>query len=264
MDKRNKAARTIIAVLVTAILVLSVSLVLHPPKIPVARADNTFAGQPTVSFPFTVNETPSGGTQYVALPNRGQIGEMISYSWASACTTAANSATFILEGSNDNTNWFALATSQELDATPGFGIAYSNGYWNFKRLAFPGCTNADTFTGVYVGYGIPLPITQTSETPIYLPIAANAGIGPVGYFLVQGFQCYNAALTRAYLIFGGLTWSLGPGTEFQYQGSSFLEQGQVTQFGAFTDATGATPVSTPVECTFQLTGGPLYPVSPKL
>ncbi len=264
MGKRDNIGWISVSLLLVGILVLSVSLVLRPPGMPVVEAQ-TFAGQPTVSFPFTVNEIAAGGAQYVALPNRGQIGEMISYSWASACSTSASSATFILEGSNDNTNWFALATSQELDATPGFGIVYSNGYWNFKRLAFPGCTNANTFTGVYVGYGVPLPITNTSETPIYATVAANAGIGPVGYFLVNGFQCYNSDISnRAYLIFGNLIWSVAPGVEFQYQGSAFLEHGQVTQFGAFTTAAGGTPVSTPVECTFQLTGGPLYPLSPKI
>jgi hypothetical protein len=173
-----------------------------------------------------------------------------------------------LEGSNDGTNWFALASSQEL-ATAGGGSAvlYSNGYFNQKRLAWPSCANGNTFKGVYIGYGTPLPITFNADNVYPVAAQAFANVFPALYHLVRGFQCYNPNSAVAYVYFnslpiaGPLIVGVPASGSVNYNGPAFLVS-NLSTLGAFNDTGHAAAVSTAVPCSLELSGGPFYPLSP--
>ena len=234
-----------------------------PPK-----AEAQFAGQGTFNFNYAVH-FPSTAYQYVPIDNHGQLSEMVSYTWTGACTpSSGSSTTFALEGSNDKITWFDLSSSTEVDAAAGSAILYSNGYFNFKRLSFPPCTSSITIGGEYTGYSVPLPLNFTSPDLNFFSLTSAVAFGPSGYFLVQAFQCSDSALQTAFIVFQGLpsgqaVFRMLPNGTFNYIGPGFLANGSST-VGAFTSSTPTTPVSTAIPCTFELTGGPFYPLSPQV
>jgi len=239
--------------------------------LPPSKVEAQFAGQPTFSQSFTVNVLSSAppGLEYVNIQNRGQLGEMVSYSWAVGCVPASGStATMFLEGSNDGTNWFTLASSEELDSGgPGSAILYSNGYFNQKRLAWPSCANGNTFKGVYIGYGTPLPLTFNADNILAVSAQAFANVFPALYHLVRGFQCYNPNSAVAYVYFnslpiaGPLIVGVPASGSINYDGPPFLVS-NLSTLGAFNDTGHAAAVSTAVPCSLELSGGPFYPLSP--
>jgi hypothetical protein len=173
-----------------------------------------------------------------------------------------------LEGSNDGTNWFTLASSEELDSGgPGSAILYSNGYFNQKRLAWPSCANGNTFKGVYIGYGTPLPLTFNADNILAVSAQAFANVFPALYHLVRGFQCYNPNSAVAYVYFnslpigGPLIVGVPASGSINYAGPPFLVS-NLSTLGAFNDTGHAAAVSTAVPCSLELSGGPFYPLSP--
>jgi len=259
----GKAGWFPVAVLLAFLLVLAITCKLSVPE-PVQAQ---FAGQPVFNSSFTIQiPAAKGSYQYFNVPNRGQLAETVSYTWGAPCVnTGSSSATFALEGSDDNKTWFVLASSVEIDSTASSAILYSNGYFNFKRISFPACdlSGPATIIGVYTGYGVQLPINRTSSDVIYLAAQAFVSLGPAGYYLVDGFQCYNPNPTVAYLVVGPEVIGIGANQTFDYKGSPFLGNGGTSVVGAFTAPGHSTAVSTAVPCTFELNGGPFYPLSPQ-
>jgi hypothetical protein len=262
-------------VLILAAITISLLPLSKPQKV-----EAQFAGQSTFSLPFLVNLPGKTGIQeYVTIPNRGQVAETISYAWSGTCSMVSGTATFQLEGSNDNTNWFALATSQELDTSTGSSaIMYSNGYFTYKRLSFPPCDNISTppgatFTGVYTGYTSPLPLNFVSPNVKLFGARVFSSLHfPAGFFLISGFQCFNPNGSTAYLFIktsgygfaGNPVIAIPQGQLYNYEGPAFIGYGGVTQIGAYTDATHTTAVTNDLACTLELSGGPFYPLSPPI
>ena len=245
------------------ILIVLATFGSRPPKV-----EAQFAGQGTFNFNYAVH-FPSTAYQYVTIQNHGQQSEMVSYTWTGACTPASGSSrTFALEGSNDNITWFDLSSSTEIDVAAGSAILYSNGYFNYKRLSFPPCTSTIAIGGEYTGYAVPLPLNFTSPDLNFFSLSSATAFGPSGFFLVQALQCSDSALQTAYIVFQGLPsgqaiFRMPPNGNFNYIGPAFLATGAST-VGAFTSASGGSPVSTAIPCTFELTGGPFYPLSPQV
>jgi hypothetical protein len=227
-----------------------------------------FAGQPVFNVSFTVNATRTAGArEYFTIPNRGQLAETITYSLSNVCSTSTGITLIEFEGSNDNNTWFALASSVALGASAGSAVMQSNGYFNFKRLSFPACDSGDlavSFTGVYTGYGIALPINQVASETDFILVQAAQALGPGGYYLVQGFQCYNPNPTVAYVNVAGVGVGVPANQEINYQGPAFLGTGLISTVKAVTTPSGSTPVSTPVPCNFELSAGPFYPFLPSV
>jgi hypothetical protein len=146
---------------------------------------------------------------------------------------------------------------------------YSNGYFTYKRLSFPACgTSAlpSTYSGTYTGYTIPLPLNNVTPTIFPVSVQAAAALGPVGFYLVSGFQCFNPNASVAYLAIGfeNLVVGIPAGQVYNYQGPAFIGNRATTNIGAFTTPALTTPVSTAVPCTVELTSGPFYPLSPPI
>ena len=154
------------------------------------KVEAQFAGQSTFSLPFSINIAGNSSTpQYVIIPNRGQVAETISYSWNANCAPPFTSGNIYLEGSNDDANWFVLTASAGVYSSASSAIMYSNGYFTYKRLSFPACgTSAlpSIYSGVYSGYGIPLPLNTVTPTIFPVSVQASAALGPVGFYLVSG------------------------------------------------------------------------------
>jgi hypothetical protein len=272
MGKENKPRKHFTGSLSTSLIgvslalggILSLLFILLPLTTPKVEAQ--FAGQTTFSQTFTVGLPGTVGThEHVSIPNRGQLSETISYTWNAPCATTGNTATFYLEGSNDNANWFALATSVELFATASSAVMYSNGYFTYKRLSFPPCENLTgpaTFTGVYTGYGYPLPLNFLAPTILVIAAQAFAPLGPAGFNLVNGFQCSNPNASTAFLFLGNVMVPLPATSTYSYGGPGFLINRGTSNYGAYTTAGHTVPVATPVDCTIDITGGPFYPLSP--
>jgi hypothetical protein len=119
-----------------------------------------------------------------------------------------------------------------------------------------------TITGVYTGYGAPFPVNPVASTILYIAAQSFVSLGSVGPYLVSGFQCYNPNASVAYLIVGPVIVGIAASSTFDYQGPAFLGDGGTTTMGAFTTPAHTSAVSTAVPCTFELSGGPLYPLSP--
>ena len=234
------------------------------------KVEAQFAGQSTFSLPFSLNiDGHSTAPQYVIIPNRGQVAETISYSWDAHCSPPFTSGNIYLEGSNNNANWFVLTASGGLYSSTGYAVMYSNGYFTYKRLSFPACgTSAlpSTYSGTYTGYTIPLPLNNVTPTIFPVSVQAAAALGPVGFYLVSGFQCFNPNASVAYLAIGfeNLVVGIPAGQVYNYQGPAFIRNRPTTNIGAFTTPALTTPVSTAVPCTVELTSGPFYPLSPPI
>ena len=234
------------------------------------KVEAQFAGQSTFSLPFSINVPGTVGTrEYVTIPNRGQVAETVSYAWSAACIGTGSSQNFVLEGSNDDSNWFVLSSSLEVNSPASSGLIYSNGYFTYKRLSFPPCESdaaAETFSGVYTGYGIPLPLNFVAPIVIEAYAQTFANFSPTGFYLISGFQCFNPNGSTAYLIFEhpALIIGIAAGATYTYEGPAFTGTGLVTEIGAYTTVTASTPVSTALPCTLELSTGPFYPLSPPI
>jgi hypothetical protein len=234
------------------------------------KVEAQFAGQSTFSLPFNINIPGSSSTpQYTIIPNRGQVAETISYSWDANCAPPFTSGNIYLEGSNDNANWFVLTASAGVYSSTGSAVMYSNGYFTYKRLSFPACGTsalASTYSGTYTGYTIPLPLNNVTPTIFPVSVQAAAALGPVGFYLVSGFQCFNPNASTAYLAIGSDVLIIGipAGQVYNYQGPAFLGNRASTNIGAYTTPALSTAVSTAVPCTVELTSGPFYPLSPPI
>jgi hypothetical protein len=234
------------------------------------KVEAQFAGQSTFSLPFSINVPGTVGTrEYVTIPNRGQTAETISYDWSAVCSGTGVTQNFYLEGSNDNSRWFVLSSSVPLTSTPSSAVMYSNGYFTYKRISFPPCETdlaPATFTGIYTGYGTPLPLNPVATLVEEVSAQVFSNFTPTGLYLIQGFQCFNPNASTAYLIFQNPALIIGIAAEatYTYQGPAFTPPELQTNIGAYTTPAATVAVSTALPCTFELSTGPFYPVTTQI
>lgn len=166
---------------------------------PVKQVEAQFAGQSAFQVPFTIAPhatnlflpacTTNQPTAAVpCIPNRNQLGHTITWQWTQDLGTVND---FIFEGSNDNSNWAALAAGNSGGSnTNQAGISYANGYYTYMRLSIDNTTS--TLTGVYTGYAQPVPVNPVSLTRRFIDIFTSSYVGRFGTpYITEGFQCFN-------------------------------------------------------------------------
>jgi hypothetical protein len=239
----------------------------------------------SINFSFT-HVNAGGPTYYVlscaasqiptptvpCLPNRGQLSDSISYSWPSGCT---NIQGYIeLDGSNDQITWFILTEGPQLSTSSvTAGTIFSNAYYLYKRIVINPCQSSSplTVTGVYTGYGVPLPFSPNPN------VVANSQISAIGtvitdfpsYYLLTGFQCQNANASTSYLklwsnTLGTNSFQIGipASSTYSYTGPPILIDGSLLGSNA-TAWSGLTASASPINCTVEVNAnGPFYPANP--
>ncbi|HEV2225128.1 MAG TPA: hypothetical protein VGR84_19200 [Candidatus Acidoferrales bacterium] len=224
------------------------------------------------------------------IPNSGQVADTVTFTWnTTGCSLNGNFVPFFeLDGSNDGATWFVLSASSFLGQSTG--TLYSNGYFTFKRLAFVPCHTATsgTVSGVYTGYGAPLPVTNYVASPLAGPVASSIGTygallllsvtgtsGPP--FFITGIQCYNPNAAVVYLdLSSNPTFNFST-TVFQlpipatsaasYSGPPIIPLFATSIFAisqlygvATTSQAGNVQPGTNISCSIQVnTEGPFYP-----
>lgn len=222
------------------------------------------AQQTTVQSKTIAPGAPTPQT-ITAINNLGQAAHtlLVNYSIPDGkCTTW-------LQSSSNGVVWSTIASAPNFSAFNQF-TTYATGYYPLLRVVANANNTAGCDSGIqwtYVGYqnppGLISPIYSKSHVDIAAPVVVAATIEYPDPIIVEGFSCFNPNASTAYLQLsddsippaampGDIIFQIGIPAGQTFTSSRPVYAASGLGAGASTTANGATPVATPLVCSFQL------------